>query len=105
MNFQLLVVALLVALCFAYAAWTLMPQVLRAPLAKGLLRLPLPTFVRQRLLRAAVASAGCGCSGCDKAPAAAKAAGNGTLTAQAQPIVFHRRKKSEPALVSENPIA
>ena len=105
MNLQSLTVALVVALSFVYAAWTLTPQTLRATLAGGLLRLPLPVFARQHLARVAVASAGCGCSGCDKAPAAAKAAGNGPRTGQAQPIVFHRRKMSEPALASENPIA
>ena len=93
MNFQLPVVVLLVALSFAYAAWSLMPQALRAALARGLLRLPLPTYVRQRLLRAALASAGCGCAGCDKAPVAAQGTGKGTLTDQAQPLVFHRRIK------------
>jgi hypothetical protein len=93
MNLQSLIVAVLVALSFAYAAWSLMPQALRAALARGLLRLPLPTLVRQRLLRAALASAGCGCSGCDKAPVAAPGNGNGMLTGQAQPLVFHRRTK------------
>ena len=93
MNTQLLVVVLLVALSFAYAAWSLMPQALRAPVARALLRLPLPGFVRQRVLAASRASAGCGCSGCDKAPAATPGNGNGTLTGHAQPLVFHRRIK------------
>lgn len=94
MNIQSLTVALVVALSFAHAAWTLMPQALRAALARGLLCLPLPTFFRQRLLRAALASAGCGCSGCDKAPVAAQAPGSAALAGQAQPLVFHRRIKS-----------
>ena len=93
MNLQSLIVAVLVALSFAYAAWSLMPQALRAPVARALLRLPLPSFVRQRVLAASCASAGCGCSGCDKASAAAPGNGNGTLTGQAQPLVFHRRIK------------
>jgi hypothetical protein len=94
MNFQLLVVVLLVALSFAYAAWTLMPLVLRAALARGLLRLPSPDFLRQPLLAAANARPGCGCSGCDKAPVATQSTGGGTLSGQAQPLVFHRRNKS-----------
>jgi hypothetical protein len=93
MNFQLPVVALLVALSFVYAAWSLMPQALRALAARALLRLPLPGFVRQRVLAASRASAGCGCSGCDKAPAAAPGNGSGMLTGHAQPLVFHRRIK------------
>ena len=93
MNFQLPVVVLLVALSFAYAAWTLMPQALRALAARALLRLPLPGFVRQRVLAASRASASCGCAGCDKAPVAAQGTGKGTLTDQAQPLVFHRRIK------------
>lgn len=92
MNFQLLVVILLVALSFAYAAWTLMPQALRAALARGLLRLPLPVHVRQRLLRVATASAGCGCDGCDKAPARVADAAATSASAQVQPLVFHPRK-------------
>jgi hypothetical protein len=93
MNLQSLIVAVLVALSFAYVAWSLMPQALRAPVARALLRLPLPGFVRQRVLAASRASAGCGCSGCDKASAAAPGNGNGTLTGQAQPLMFHRRIK------------
>jgi len=94
MDLQSLTVALLVAISFAYAAWTLMPQVLRAALARGLLRLPLPAFARQRVVKAAVASPGCACAGCDKAPVAAQGAGSGKLSAEAQPIVFHHRKKA-----------
>ena len=89
MNFQTLAVAVLVAVSFAYAAWTLMPQALRAVCAKQLLRLPLPVGLRARLLAASTASAGGGCSGCDKAPPAVT---GGTLTAKAQPLVFHPRK-------------
>ncbi len=86
MSFQLLVVVLLVAFSFSYAVWTLMPQALRAPLAKGLLRLPLPAWWRMRLLAATNTSAGCGCSGCDKAPSL------GADAVPAQPLVFHPRK-------------
>lgn len=89
MNFQTFAVAVLVAASFAYAAWTLMPQRLRAACAKQLLRLPLPTGLRARMLAASTASAGCGCSGCEKAPPAVT---GGVLTAKAQPLVFHPRK-------------
>ena len=89
MNFQTFAVAVLVAASFAYAAWTLMPQLLRAACAKQLLRLPLPVGLRAVLLAASTASAGCGCSGCDKAPVEKT---GGALTAQAQPLVFHPRK-------------
>lgn len=89
MNFQTFAVAVLVAASIAYAAWTLMPQLLRAACAKQLLRLPLPTALRGRLFRASTASAGCGCSGCDKAPVEKT---GGALAAQAQPLVFHPRK-------------
>ncbi|MEI7515024.1 MAG: DUF6587 family protein [Betaproteobacteria bacterium] len=86
MNLQFVIVVLLVALSFTYAAWTLMPQALRVPVAKGLLRLALPTWWRLRLLSAAQASTGCGCSGCDKAPSPQ------TRAVPAQPLVFHPRK-------------
>ena len=89
MNFQTLAVAVLVAVSFAYAAWTLMPQALRAMCARQMLRLPLPVSLRARLLAASTASAGDGCSGCAKAPPAIT---GGTLTAKAQPLVFHPRK-------------
>ena len=89
MNFQTFAVAVLVAASFAYAVWTLMPQLLRAACAKQLLRLPLPTGLRARMLAASTASAGSGCSGCDKAPPAIT---GGVLTAKAQPLVFHPRK-------------
>ena len=92
MNFQTVTMGLLVAISFAYAAWTLMPQALRAAVARGLLRLPLPALLRVRLLAAANASAGCGCSGCDKAPALSAGGASPALGAQAQPLVFHPRK-------------
>ena len=58
MNFQTFAVVVLVAASFAYAAWTLMPQLLRAACAKQLLRLPLPTALRGLLIAASTASAG-----------------------------------------------
>ena len=92
MNLQLLIVALLVALSFAYAAWTLMPQALRATLARRLLGLHLPGFMRQRLLAAANARVGYGCSGCDKAPSPSANSAPSSLPVQAQRMVFHPRK-------------
>ena len=88
MNFQTFAVVVLVAASFAYAAWTLMPQLLRAACAKQLLRLPLPTVLRGLLIAASTASAGSGCSSCEKAPPAIT---GGVLTAKAQPLVFHPR--------------
>ena len=92
MNFQSLAVVVVVACSFAYAAWSLMPQALRAALARALLALPVPGFMRQRLQSAANASAGCGCSGCDKAPARTAKVASPTLGARAQPLVFHPPK-------------
>ena len=89
MNFQTFAVVVLVAASFAYAAWTLMPQLLRAACAKQLLRLPLPTALRGLLIAASTASAGSGCSSCENAPPAIT---GGVLTAKAQPLVFHPRK-------------
>ncbi len=69
---QALIVALLVIGCSAYAAWTLMPAAARRTLATALLKLPLPAFFAARMRRAAAATSGCGCDGCDHAPAKAK---------------------------------
>jgi hypothetical protein len=81
---QALVVALLVAACSIYAAWVLMPSVARRALATTLLKLPLPSAVTGRLRKAATASSGCGCDGCDAAPvASAKGA--------TQVVTFHPR--------------
>lgn len=72
---QGLVVALVVAASFGYAAWTLMPARWRQALAQRLLRWP--ALGRWGVLRqAAAAGGGCGCSGCD---AAAPAPGPKTI--------------------------
>ena len=92
MGFQVLTVAVVVALSFAYAAWTLMPQALRAPLARLLLGLPIPGFMRQRLLASADASACGACSGCAKAPVSTANGVTPKLGAQVQPLVFHPRR-------------
>ena len=70
---QTLIVALLVAGCFVYAAWTLMPAAARRAIALSLLKLPLPGVFAQKLRKATTASSGCGCDGCDHAPAKAAA--------------------------------
>ena len=70
---QQLVVGLLVALCSVYALWSLMPVVLRRPLAGWLLRVP---GIGQGgplvgvLRRAAAGPNACGCDGCNAQPAA-----------------------------------
>ena len=67
---QTCIVALVVGACLAYAVWTLMPAAARRGAASALLGLPWPTTVAARLRRAARAPSGCGCDGCDRAPAA-----------------------------------
>lgn len=69
---QTLIVALLVVGCSFYAAWTLMPAAARRAIALSLLKLPLPNTFAQKMRKAAtVSSSGCGCDGCDNAPAKA----------------------------------
>ena len=88
-HLQSLMVALLVIGCSGYAAWTLMPTVARRGLAKQLLRMRWPTPVATRLQRAASASSGCGCDGCD-ASAAPRGNNNG---GGAQKIVMFQRRR------------
>ena len=83
---QSLIVVMLVAGCTAYAAWTLMPAAARRALAGSMLKLPLPAVLASKLQRAAKASSGCGCDGCDHAP---KKTGPGAV----QAISFHPRAK------------
>jgi hypothetical protein len=85
---QTLVVTVIVVACAVYAAWTLMPASLRRRVAVALLARPLPEAVARRLRPHAVASSGCGCDGCDHAPAKAKTgAMAGTPSAAATPAV------------------
>ena len=95
MDLQILIVALVVAGSFVYAAWSLMPQVLRRVLAAQLLRLPVPARWRVALGRAAQTSGGCNCSGCPGAPGqgVSKNRVDPTSPAAAQPLIFHRPKK------------
>ena len=64
---QSMIVALIVLGCSGYVVWTLMPAAARRSAAIALLRLPLPARLTVRLRKAAQASSGCGCSGCDRA--------------------------------------
>jgi hypothetical protein len=83
---QVLIVALLVAGCSVYAAWTLMPAAARRTLAISMLKLPLPGAFAARMRKAATVSSGCGCDGCDHAPAKA--------APKAQQVVtFHPRPR------------
>ena len=81
---QVLIVALLVAGCSVYAAWTLMPGNARRAIATSLLKLPLPNRLQLGLRKAAAVTSGCGCDGCDHAPAK-------TAPKASQVVTFHPR--------------
>jgi len=94
MAMQSVIVFVVVAFCFAYAAWSLLPQAVLRAFARRMQRLPLPAFVRSKLLDVASTSGGCHCSGCEHAQpravppnAAVKVSAPGT-----QVLVFHPRK-------------
>ncbi len=95
MPWQSFIVGVLVAGSFIYAAWSLMPQVVRRLLAQGLLRWPLPRSFAAFLQQAAQAQVGCHCSGCDRAPANIKKTDKRSAAdaATTQPLVFHPRKR------------
>ena len=84
MTLQIVVVALIVAACTSYAAWTLMPAASRRWLALRLLDLPLPERIASTLRKHATGRSGCACDGCDRG--AAKKA-----PAAVQPIRFQPR--------------
>jgi hypothetical protein len=92
MGIESLLVDALVAASLVYAAWTLLPQMVRRALALGLLRLPLPRLLSGYLKKVAQASAGCHCSGCDHATTKGGSLPRVGL-AGAQPLVFHPRKR------------
>ena len=83
---QSLIVALLVVGCSVYAAWTLMPAAARRAIASMLLKLPLPNGFAQKMRKAATVSSGCGCDGCDSAPAKA-------ASTAPQVVTFHPRPR------------
>jgi ferrous iron transport protein B len=91
-QWQSLLVGLLVAACFVYAAWTLMPQMARRALATGLLRLPIPSSVSAYFARVAQTSSGCNCSGCERASVKQGLINRRDATAP-QPLVFHPRQR------------
>lgn len=80
MLLQWLVVAVIVAGCAVYAAWTLMPAGSRRALALACLKLPLPTAVATFMRRHAAMASGCGCDGCDKSVSKAAAPEVHTIT-------------------------
>jgi hypothetical protein len=86
---QTLLVTLIVAGCAGYAVWVLMPSALRRVVAQQALRLHWPRPIAARLQKAAKASTGCGCDGCDAGTP--KPAANAS-----QPIRIHRQPKSRP---------
>jgi len=88
MHWQSLIVALIVTACGTYAMWTLMPSAARRWLAGWALKLPLPTLLAAPFERAARASAGCGCDGCDRSELKPKAA---AAPNAAKPLTFHPR--------------
>ena len=85
---QALIVALVVACCFVYAAWALMPAAARRWVASSLLERPLPVFLADALRPYATAASGCGCDGCDRSGKVAPATASGS-----QPIMFHPRRQ------------
>ena len=82
---QSLIVGLMVSVALCYAGWTLMPAALRRSLATAMLKWPVPERFAVTLRKAAKGASGCGCDGCDHAPAK-KAAPNAP-----QPLTFHPR--------------
>ncbi len=90
---QNLLVGLIVLGCTAYAVWALLPNAWRRALAATLVRAPWPGPVARRLQKAAAVSSGCGCDGCDRAPAKKPPAATG-LPPGEQPIQLHRRSRS-----------
>jgi uncharacterized membrane protein YccC len=86
---QALIVAVLVACCFVYAAWALIPAAARKWLASRLLERKLPAFLAEALRPYATAASGCSCDGCDRSgKVAPRAAASGS-----KPITFHPRRQ------------
>ena len=85
MAVQTVAVALIVGACLLYAVWTLMPSAARRSLARAQAGLPLPAVLARRFTRMARAASGCGCDGCDHAPAPAAAPRRGEQTIRFHP--------------------
>ena len=90
MLLQSLVVAVIVAACAVYAAWTLMPASLRRAIALALLKLPLPGGVATFMRRHSAQASGCGCDGCDKSVLKAAPPAGSASTAT---LTFHPRRR------------
>lgn len=86
MTGQMLIVGLLVPLCSAYAAWTLMPSGARRALATWLLGFNLPRCLVKPLAKVAAPGSACSCSGCDRVAPAVPING-------VHPVQIHRRIK------------
>lgn len=66
---QTVFVALIVAACGLYAAWTLMPSAARRAIAAQMLKLPLPRPMARPFVKASQTAGGCGgCGGCSGSP-------------------------------------
>jgi hypothetical protein len=85
MHLQSIVVALLVASCSVYALWIVMPGAARRALAVVMLRLPLPAPLARPFTKALRGGGGCGCAGCDAAPASSNLPKRAVVT-------VHRRR-------------
>ena len=87
---QTLIVALVVAASTCYATWKLMPAAARRWLAAWVLRVSpgKPGLITSALRRAASASAGCGCDGCEHAKPPA-----GAARTDIKPVQFHPRQR------------
>lgn len=88
MKIESLLVFALVAACFVYALWQLLPQAIRRILASALQRLPLSARVSAYFAAAALQPSGCHCSDCEHSSGKRYGGGIGP----AKTLRFHRRK-------------
>ena len=100
---QGLIVALVVVACTVYAVWTLMPGAARRSLAGSMLKIALLNERRSgrqigsesrltlKLRKAAQATSGCACDGCDRAPKTAAQTPLMSGTDNTKVITFHPR--------------
>ncbi|MEO6895638.1 MAG: hypothetical protein ABI218_03225 [Caldimonas sp.] len=93
MLIQSFLVAVIVATCVTYAVWTLMPAFLRRPLARAMLRLPLPRGLSAAIAKYTVEASGCACDGCDKGQSRAASTAPSPSTGAGAPLVFHPRPR------------
>ena len=96
---QGLIVALVVVACTVYAVWTLMPGAARRSLAGSMLKVVLlngrrigsESRLTLKLRKAAQASSGRACDGCDRAPKTALRTTPLSGADNAKVITFHPR--------------